>query len=293
MNLAARGAIVNNIDTKTVAGFGDEWTSFDQSALSPAELETVFAQYFAIFPWEALPSSAVGFDIGCGSGRWARSVAPRVKHLHCIDPSPEALRVAMQNLASQDNCSFHIASVDAIPLEDGTMDFGYALGVLHHIPDTAAGIRSCVTKLKPGAPLLLYIYYAFDNRPLWFRMIWKGSDAIRRVISALPYRLQYWTSFGIAAAIYWPLARSWRILERLGANVDPLPLSYYRDRSFYFMRTDARDRFGTSLEQRFTAGQIQKMMEAAGLERIRFSPDPPYWCAVGYTWDGAKGGGGS
>ena len=293
MNLAARGAIVNNIDTKTVAGFGDEWTSFDQSALSPAELETVFAQYFAIFPWEALPSSAVGFDIGCGSGRWARSVAPRVKHLHCIDPSPEALRVAMQNLASQDNCSFHIASVDAIPLEDGTMDFGYALGVLHHIPDTAAGIRSCVTKLKPGAPLLLYIYYAFDNRPLWFRTIWKGSDAIRRVISALPYRLQYWTSFGIAAAIYWPLARSWRILERLGANVDPLPLSYYRDRSFYFMRTDARDRFGTSLEQRFTAGQIQKMMEAAGLERIRFSPDPPYWCAVGYKWDGAKGGGGS
>jgi ubiquinone/menaquinone biosynthesis C-methylase UbiE len=284
---------VANVDTKTVAGFGDEWSTFDQSELSESELTTVFAQYFAIFPWEALPPDAVGFDIGCGSGRWAKSVAPRVKQLHCIDPSPDALRVAMRNLAEQDNCSFHVASVDAIPLEDGTMDFGYALGVLHHVPDTGAGIRSCVAKLKPGAPLLVYIYYAFDNRPLWFRMVWKGSDAIRRVVSTLPYRFQYWISLGIAAGIYWPMARSWRILERLGLNVEPLPLSYYRRRSFYFMRTDARDRFGTSLEQRFTAGQIRKMMEDAGLERIRFSPDPPYWCAIGYKRDVTSGGEGS
>lgn len=284
---------MSNVDPETVAGFGDEWTTFDQSALSRHELETVFQQYFAIFPWDALPPDAVGFDIGCGSGRWARGVAPRVKHLHCIDPSPAALRVAMQNLTSHDNCSFHVASVDAIPLADGTMDFGYALGVLHHVPDTGAGIRSCVAKLKPGAPLLLYIYYAFDNRPLWFRMVWKGSDALRRVISRGPYPVQYWTSFAIATGIYWPLARCWRVLEQLGVNVEPLPLSYYRHRSFYFMRTDARDRFGTSLERRFTAGQIRKMMAAAGLERIRFSPNPPYWCAVGYKRDRADGDGGT
>ena len=277
---------MSNIDAETVAGFGDEWTTFDQSALAQRELETVFQQYFTIFPWDTLPRDAIGFDIGCGSGRWAKGVAPRVKHLHCIDPSPAALCVAMRNLAGQDNCSFHLAGVDAIPIVDNAMDFGYALGVLHHVPDTEAGIRSCVAKLKPGAPFLLYIYYAFDNRPLWFRMVWKGSDAIRSVVSSLPYRLQYWISFGIAAAIYWPLARCWQALERMGVNVEPLPLSYYRHRSFYFMRTDARDRFGTPLEQRFTADQIREMMEAAGLERVRFSPDPPYWCAVGYKRQG-------
>lgn len=42
----------------------------------------------------------------------------------------------------------------------------YFLGVLHHVPDTQAAIRSCVGLLKPGAPLLLYFYYAFDNRVL-------------------------------------------------------------------------------------------------------------------------------
>lgn len=273
---------MSNIDAKTVAGFGDEWTTFDQSALSQSELMTVFEQYFAIFPWEALPQAAVGFDLGCGSGRWAQLVAPRVAWLHCIDPSAEAIRVAQKNLEGQDNCSFHVASVDAIPLAGDSMDFGYSLGVLHHVPDTLAGIRSCVAKLKPGAPFLLYLYYAFDNRPGWFRALWQGSDAMRRVISALPYRLQNWISLGIASSVYWPLARGSRIMERLGISVDAMPLSFYRHRSFYVMRTDARDRFGTALEQRFTAEQIREMMERAGLDRIQFSPNSPYWCAVGY-----------
>jgi len=60
------------------------------------------------------------------------------------------------------------------------------------------------------------------------------------------------------------------------------PLAWYRSRSYYTMRTDALDRFGTKLEKRFTAAQIRKMMEDSGLERIVFSDTAPYWCAVGY-----------
>ena len=48
------------------------------------------------------------------------------------------------------------------------------------------------------------------------------------------------------------------------------------------MRTDALDRFGTRLEQRFTQRQIKNMMEQAGLENIQFSSEVPFWCAVGY-----------
>jgi hypothetical protein len=47
------------------------------------------------------------------------------------------------------------------------------------------------------------------------------------------------------------------------------------------MRTDALDRFGTRLEQRFTRTEIRGIMEAAGLVDIRFSDAPPFWCAVG------------
>lgn len=55
--------------------------------MAPGEAERVFCDYFAIFPWDHLPPYAEGFDIGCGSGRWARFVAPRVCLLHCIDLS--------------------------------------------------------------------------------------------------------------------------------------------------------------------------------------------------------------
>ncbi|MBI3741907.1 MAG: class I SAM-dependent methyltransferase [Chloroflexi bacterium] len=271
-----------NVDVQTIRGFGDEWTRYDQSELSDAERADIFQQYFSIFPWEFLPENATGFDLGCGSGRWAKSVAPRVGKLHCIDPSEKAMRVAQRNLRAVPNCEFHLASVDQIPLSDHSMDFGYALGVLHHVPDTRAGIRACAMKLKPGAPLLLYLYYAFDSRPLWFRAIWKLSDLFRRIISQLPFFLKSSISWLIAATIYFPLARVARGLEKIGWNVEPIPLSQYRRRSFYIMRTDALDRFGTRLEKRFTQKEIREMMEQSGLERITFSPHVPYWCALGY-----------
>jgi SAM-dependent methyltransferase len=244
-------------------------------------LRELFDAYFAIFPWSLLPADATGIDVGCGSGRWARLVAPRVGKLICVDASAEAAEVARRNLADNPNCEVVVASVADLPAADDSADFAYSLGVLHHVPDTAAGIRSCAAKLKSGAPFLLYLYYALDNRPLWFRAIWRISNPARWVISRLPLRIRYLISQTLAALVYWPLARLARGGEKLGLSVDVLPLSYYRRRSFYVMRNDVLDRFGTRLEQRFSRDQIETMMREAGFENIRFSDQPPYWCAVG------------
>jgi SAM-dependent methyltransferase len=270
-----------NIDSKTVAGFGDEWTRFDQSELSENEHRELFDNYFSLFPWEVLNEDAQGFDLGCGSGRWAKLVAPRVGHLYCIDPS-SALDVARKNLSHLSNCDFYNAAVDAIPLQDSSMDFCYSLGVLHHVPDTEAGIKACVDKLKVGAPFLIYLYYAFDNRPWWFVAIWRLSDGLRKVISRLPNRLRFFASQIIALLIYFPLAKTSSLLENIGLNINNFPLSGYRNCSFYTMRTDALDRLGTCLEKRFKKTQVLSMMEKAGLERIKFSENMPFWCAVGF-----------
>jgi hypothetical protein len=64
--------------------------------------------------------------------------------------------------------------------------------------------------------------------------------------------------------------------------VDDMPLSFYRNQSFYTMRTDCRDRFGTPLELRFSKVEIEAMMRGAGLANIRFSDAAPFWCAVGF-----------
>jgi ubiquinone/menaquinone biosynthesis C-methylase UbiE len=235
-----------------------------------------------VFPWENLPTNAQGFDLGCGSGRWAGKVATRVGRLHCIDASAEALAVARRNLTACENIDFHLASVEEIPLADASMDFGYSLGVLHHVPDATRGIQSCVEKLKSGAPFLIYLYYAFDNRPMWFKAAWKVSDLCRRAICKLPFGAKKVIAEIIAATVYFPLARAAGLVEKAGVDVDVLPLSTYRRHSFYTMRTDALDRFGTRLEQRFTKDRIKEMMNSAGLDRIVFSDGNPYWCAVGF-----------
>jgi SAM-dependent methyltransferase len=269
-----------NLDVDTVNSFGDEWSRFDQSALAEIEANKIFDEYFAIFPWDRLPKNAVGFDMGCGSGRWARLMAPRVGHLHCIDPS-SALEVAKAALSSATNVSFYQASVDDSPLPPNSQDFGYALGVLHHVPDTAGAIRACVAMLKPGAPFLLYLYYAFDNRSAFFKLLWRCSDLLRRGICNLPAPLKHLLTDSLAVVVYYPLARFALLLERMGFEIGSIPLSAYRNRSFYTMRTDSRDRFGTPMEKRFTRKEIAAMMDAAELRDVRFSDRVPYWCAVG------------
>lgn len=270
-----------NLDQATVKSFGDEWSRFDQSKLSEEEARTMFDLYFSVFPWESLPAQASGYDMGCGSGRWAKLVAPKVGHLHCIDPS-DALETTRRALSDYSNVSFHRASVDEKPLPANSQDFGYSLGVLHHVPDTAAAIRSCVDLLKPGAPFLVYLYYAFDGRSAMFRFAWQCSDLLRRGICRLPASIKPALTNALALLVYFPLARVSHYAERLGLNVQHIPLSYYRNRSLYTMRTDSRDRFGTPLERRFTKEQISTMLESAGLRNVTFSEHEPYWCAVGY-----------
>ena len=273
-----------NVDANVARGFGREWSTFRQGEenLSREQRETIFVDYFRIFPWDLLPpGGGVGIDVGCGTGRWSMMVAPRVAHLHLLDVSPEALAVARENLKRAQNVSFHANSVAEIPLPAHSLDFAFSLGVLHHVPDTQKAICAIAEKLKPCAPFLIYLYYAFDNRPPWYRLLWAVSNGVRVVVSRLPHPVRKAISETIAALVYWPLARLAALFARLGVPQQSLPLSWYRDKSFYVIRTDAYDRFCTQLEKRFSKAQIEQMLAGAGFDSIAFSDSPPYWCAVG------------
>ncbi|MDQ6949584.1 MAG: class I SAM-dependent methyltransferase [Actinomycetota bacterium] len=268
-----------SVHQPTVQAFGDEWTRFNQSSANANELESVFLQYFGAFPWQLLPADAIGFDLGCGSGRWAVLAASRVGTLVCVDASIAALRVAQRNAKV---CPLVLGAAGALPLRPCSMDFGYSLGVLHHLSDPLSSLTDAVAALKPGAPLLIYLYYAFDNRRPWFRVVWRVSDGMRRLVSRCPRPVRFGLSELLAATVYFPLARLAGLWERSGRPVASIPLAAYRNLSFYTMRTDALDRFGTRVEHRFTRPEVMDLMERAGLERVSVSDEPPYWCAVGF-----------
>ena len=208
-------------------------------------------------------------------------VAPRVAHLHLLDVSPEVLAVARENLKGVQNVNYHAKSVSEIPLPDNSLDFAFSLGVLHHVPDTQNAINAIAEKLKPGAPFLIYLYYAFDNRPPWYKTLWAINNGIRIVVSRLPHPLRKVIRETIAALVYWPLARLTTLHTRIGAPQQSLPLSWYGDKSFYVMRTNAYDHFCTQLEKRFSKAQIEQMLTDVGFGNIVFSDLAPYLCAVG------------
>ncbi len=272
----------SNVSDEVIEGFGLEWEKFDQGKLRIEELKKVWEDYFRLFPWDKLPpDGGIGADIGCGSGRWARFVAPKVHHLHIIDPSKRALTVAVNNLKDCSNISSYLSDVENMPLDDSSLDFAYSLGVIHHIPGPGLAIRTISKKLKPGAPFLVYLYYSFDNKPNWFRTLWRWTDYSRRIISKLPFRKRYWASQFIALSVYWPFARVGFLLDKLGILPASWPLSYYKDKPLYIMRNDSLDRFGTVLEQRFSRQEVRSLLEDNGFIDITISDEPPYWCACG------------
>ncbi len=270
-----------NKDDKVIEDFGEEWNFFDNKTVDKLELYNTFQQYFSSFPWDKLPKNAEGFDMGCGSGRWAQFVAPKVKVLNCIEPS-SAINIAKDNLKRFTNVNFLQETTESCTIPDLSQDFGYCLGVLHHIPDTERALRDCSRLLKKGAPFLLYLYYNFENRPFWFKVVWTNSNLFRKFISRQNIKVKIFMSYILALLFYYPLSSLSKIIEKIGLNVENIPLSFYRNKSFYVMRNDALDRFGTKLEQRFSKNEIINMLERSGFENIIFSTSAPYWCCVSH-----------
>lgn len=151
---------------------------------------------------------------------------------------------------------------------------------LHVVPDAGLALAHVASKLRPGATFLLYAMYAFDNRPRWFRSLWRLSNPVRVVISRLPHPLRRLLADVLAATVYLPLVTLAEILDRCGLDVEHFPLAGYRHRGFYVMRNDALDRFSTSIERRYSADEQREVLGEAGMTDVEFSQQEPFWCVA-------------
>ena len=102
---------------------------------------------------------------------------------------------------------------------------------------------------------------------------------MRQIISASPQSVRRLSATIFAALVYWPLARLSKVLSKFGRDTSNLPLRHYADMPFVMLANDALDRFGTSLEQRFSRAEITEMLRAADfdLATLKFSDKEPFW----------------
>ena len=272
---------MKNADPRVINDFGREWTRFSQDGIEQELFET-FKRYFSIFPLDRLTPESVVADFGCGSGRWAKFVAPLVKTIYLVEPSRSALDIACTSLKNHTNIIPLCSTINDCDIDDESLDFAYCIGVLHHIPDTESAFRKIASKIRRGGYLLVYMYYNFENRPLWFRYLWRAVDMLRKIISRMPFRLKALIADMLAALVYMPVVTTGSLLNKIGAVPQAFPLRDYIGKSFYTMRTDALDRFGTRIEKRYSRQDIKLLYEINGFDisTLVLSDTPPYWCAV-------------
>ena len=269
-----------NIDKNVVISFGEEWEKFYK--FSDNDINIIANEYFGFLEKHILNKNTMALDVGCGTGRWTKYLASKVKFVEAIDPS-KAIFYADKLLSDIDNVRLSMASTETIPFKDESFDFVMSVGVLHHIPDTRKAMMDCVKKIKKGGYFYVYLYYNLDNRGLFFKLIFQLSNIIRIIVAKLPNKVKKIVCDCIAFFIYLPLIILAKFIKKIGLLKlsKKMPLSSYQNKSFFIIRNDALDRFGTTLEQRFTKNEVISMMQYCGLTNIIIPNGPIYWCAIG------------
>ena len=270
-----------NLDQGVIDSFGHEWATFDYGETQTSEaLDAQFRAYCTPIDLNLFdPNKSIAGDFGAGSGRWASRLIPYFSLVYALEPSNGANTVLKNKFSGETKIAVLQETVGAnsIPLE--SLDLAMSLGVLHHIPDTGLAIKEVSRRIKPGGVFLCYLYYNLENKPGYYKLIFKGVNAVRKVVSVLPQRIKQIVASAIAALIYWPLARFSKVLSKFRINTSNIPLHHYADMPFVMLANDALDRFGTTLEQRFSKAQITEMLRDADFDipTLKFSDSEPFW----------------
>ena len=117
------------------------------------------APFSALIPFDELLGKDV-LEIGCGTGVHTRLLAQAGAHVTAVDLTPTAVEFTTRRL-TQAGLLANVVEADAesLPFADGSFDFVWSWGVIHHSTDTDRVIAEIARVLRPGGRLAFMVYH--------------------------------------------------------------------------------------------------------------------------------------
>ncbi len=99
-------------------------------------------------------------EIGCGTGVHARLLAAAGAHVTAVDLTPTAVDLTKRRLELAGlDADVREADAESLPFANGSFDFVWSWGVIHHSESTDRAIAEIARVLRPGGRLALMVYH--------------------------------------------------------------------------------------------------------------------------------------
>jgi len=208
----------------------------------------------------------VGLDAGCGAGLDLLHMAKGGADIIGIDVST-GVDVAADLLRDHSNIHLVQGDLNAPPFRSGCFDFVYSFGVLHHLAETEKGFFNLAKLLKPGAPLITYLYERFNDRGRLERAALSVVGGFRLATTRLPAGLLYALCWAAVPVVWLTCAVPARLLRnRAPALAGRIPFRHTV--RWTVLSSDLFDRFSPPVERRYTAKEVRQLYASAGLVDI-------------------------
>jgi len=208
----------------------------------------------------------VGLDAGCGSGADLLRMAASGAQLIGVDLS-EGVDIAARVTRHLSNVHVVQADIHRLPFRPGAFDFIYSFGVLHHLPDPSEGFRQLARLLKPGAPLVTYLYEDLSDRSRIERGALRMIRAIRGISSRLPApALHVLCWLGVPVVWLCCSMPAHLLRDRFPRVAGHLPFRHTL--RWPVLASDLFDRFAPPVEWRFSRDGVTNLYRHAGLDRV-------------------------
>jgi SAM-dependent methyltransferase/uncharacterized protein YbaR (Trm112 family) len=170
----------------------------------------------------------------------------------------------------------HVVQADLcrLPFADGTFDFAYSYGVLHHLGMPERGLREVIRAAKPGARIAAYLYEDFSERSAFLRWSLKAANTTRALTTRLPNRVLF-NLCRVASPFVFTLFTLPALLGRRVSVLAPLAenLPFRHGTGPFSLVGDLYDRFSAPVEFRYSRKTSSALFSEAGLERVVVAPE--------------------